>query len=205
MERNRVPADEHALLSWRLTEVAADFRLEDAWALPIEGRQDEFPELVELFVGLDPSAGSGPSRWLFALREHLGRWLGWDDSPRLPIPGCSETSLRERLPSDLPPLETTDAAMFSPVFATSTEWVAELSNSTVHAVVQLGWVAQGEGRWRGRLGVYTKPRGWFGRLYMLAIAPFRHLIVYPAMLRQFGRAWQRRPGHEPKEDPCPAG
>ena len=205
MERNRVPAEVHATLPWRLNEVAADFRLEDAWALPVEGRQDQFAELVELFRGLDPSAGSGPSRWLFALRERLGRWFSWDEGPPLPIPGCTETSLRHRLPPDLPPLDHADAQMFSPVFATPTEWVAELSNSTVHAVVQLGWVAQGEGRWRGRLGVYTKPRGWFGRLYMLAIAPFRHLIVYPAMLRQFGRAWQRRPSRGRQEDPCPAG
>ena len=27
---------------------------------------------------------------------------------------------------------------------------------------------------------------------MLAIAPFRHLIVYPTMLREFGREWRRR-------------
>ena len=95
--------------------------------------------------------------------------------------------------------------MFSPVFATSTEWVAELSNATVHAVVQLGWVDEGQGRWRGRLGVYTKPRGWLGRLYMLAIAPFRHFVVYPAMLRQVGRAWQRRATSGSQEDRCPAG
>lgn len=175
-----------------MSEIAADFRLEDAWALPVHGEREEFNELVELFRGLDPSAGSGPSRWLFALRERLGRWFSWDEGEPLPIPGCTETSLRDRLPADLSPPELVDGQMFSPVFATPTEWVAELSNATVHAAVQLGWVPDGEGRWRGRLGVYTKPRGWLGRLYMLAIAPFRHLIVYPAMLRQFGRAWQRR-------------
>lgn len=201
MERARVPVDEHSTLSWRLSEIAADFRLEDAWALPVHGGHDEFPELVELFRGLDPSTSSGPSRWLFALRERLGRWFAWDEGDPLPIPGCTETSLRDRLPADLAPAPG-EPRMFSPVFATPTEWVAELSNATVHAVVQLGWVDEGEGRWRGRLGVYTKPRGWLGRLYMLAIAPFRHLIVYPAMLRQFGRAWQLR---RPAGDRCPAG
>ena len=43
------------------------------------------------------------------------------------------------------------------------------------------------------MGVYVKPRGRFGALYMRAIAPFRHWIVYPALLRQIGRAWERRP------------
>jgi hypothetical protein len=29
--------------------------------------------------------------------------------------------------------------------------------------------------------------------YMLAIAPFRHLIVYPTMLREFNAAWLSAP------------
>jgi hypothetical protein len=29
---------------------------------------------------------------------------------------------------------------------------------------------------------------------MLAIRPFRHLIVYPAMLRDIGRRWRERVG-----------
>ncbi len=27
---------------------------------------------------------------------------------------------------------------------------------------------------------------------MALIAPFRHLVVYPAMMRQIGRAWRAR-------------
>jgi hypothetical protein len=29
---------------------------------------------------------------------------------------------------------------------------------------------------------------------MAAIRPFRHLIVYPPMLREIGRGWQALPG-----------
>jgi hypothetical protein len=29
-----------------------------------------------------------------------------------------------------------------------------------------------------------------GAAYLMAIAPFRHLIVYPLMLRDIGRAWR---------------
>ena len=40
------------------------------------------------------------------------------------------------------------------------------------------------------LAILVKPNGRLGRLYMLAIKPFRHLIVYPAMLRQIEREWR---------------
>jgi hypothetical protein len=33
---------------------------------------------------------------------------------------------------------------------------------------------------------------------MAAITPFRHLIVYPAMLRQIGRAWARGQDEAPR-------
>jgi hypothetical protein len=38
--------------------------------------------------------------------------------------------------------------------------------------------------------VYVRPNRLLGTVYMAAIRPFRHLIVYPRMLRQIGRAWQ---------------
>ena len=36
-------------------------------------------------------------------------------------------------------------------------------------------------------------RAWNGLLgtgYLAAIRPFRHLIIYPALIRQTGRAWR---------------
>jgi hypothetical protein len=35
-----------------------------------------------------------------------------------------------------------------------------------------------------------KPNGLLGAGYMAVIAPFRHRIVYPPMLRAIGRAWR---------------
>jgi hypothetical protein len=35
----------------------------------------------------------------------------------------------------------------------------------------------------------VKPNGRFGQAYMAAIRPFRHLLVYPPMLREYGRRW----------------
>jgi len=54
----------------------------------------------------------------------------------------------------------------------------------------LGWVPDGSGGYRGQLAVLVKPNGLLGACYMAAIRPFRHLIVYPALIRQTGRAWQ---------------
>jgi len=43
------------------------------------------------------------------------------------------------------------------------------------------------------MAVYVKPNGLLGTGYMAAIRPFRHLIVYPQMQRQLGRAWRASP------------
>ncbi|MBL4682952.1 MAG: DUF2867 domain-containing protein [Nannocystaceae bacterium] len=193
----RLAIDDHAALKWRITDVAPDFELLDAWALPATGRADEFQDLVDLWANMDLSrdGGSWASRMLFNLRARLGQWFGWDkDTNVLPIPGSTEASLRDRLPDDLPalPIPADTPSPFRPVFGTQHEWTAELSNSTVHAVLQLGWVPQDDGTFRGRLGVYVKPRGRFGSLYMSLIAPFRHYVVYPALMRRVDGAWRRR-------------
>jgi hypothetical protein len=44
------------------------------------------------------------------------------------------------------------------------------------------------------MAVYVKPNGLLGRGYMAAIKPFRHLIVYPRILRQIDREWRSRSG-----------
>jgi Protein of unknown function (DUF2867) len=40
------------------------------------------------------------------------------------------------------------------------------------------------------MAVLVKPNGLFGTAYMAAIRPFRHLIVYPAIMREFERTWR---------------
>jgi hypothetical protein len=49
------------------------------------------------------------------------------------------------------------------------------------------------------MAVYVKPNGLLGNAYMAAIRPFRHLIVYPPMLRQIARTW--RVGDRPLSQP----
>jgi hypothetical protein len=194
----RLPNSEHESHRWRIGEIAPDFRLEDAWALPAEGGADDFATLLEVMDSLDPATGApAVVRLLFMARRRVGRMFGWDDGhERLPVPGRTETTLSERLPPDLrgsvAESRLRGSASFTPLYRTDDEWVAELSNRTVHALMQLGWVDLGERRYRGQMGVYVKPRGRLGELYMTAIGPFRHRIVYPALMAQIERAWNER-------------
>ena len=191
----RVPNAVHESRPWRIREIAPDFTLEDVWALPVYGRADEFPHLLEVMASRDLSREApAVARLMFAVRWQLGRWFGWDNPADRPIPGRSENSLAERLPPDL--CGTTDGvrfgSTFTPVYRTDTEFAAEISNQTVHAVMHLAWVDRGHGRYQGQMAVYVKPRGRLGRPYLAFIAPFRHRVVYPALLRQIERAWNRR-------------
>lgn len=193
---------EHESHPWRIRDIAPDFRLEDVWALPVQGGADDFATLLEVMASLDPANGGSPAtRVLFRIRHRLGDCFGWDHvSGQLPIPGNTETTLSARLPEDLRNTATDvdlGSASFTPLYRTDREFAAELSNRTVHAVMHLAWVDQGEGRYRGQMGVYVKPRGRFGTRYMALIAPFRHLVVYPALMRQIEQAWNARIGQRP--------
>ena len=200
----RIPNAVHESGDWRILEIARDFRLEDVWALPVHGGADEFQTLLELMVSSDPGGGDSlPARLLWRVRDLLGIWFNLgriseatDDGPgELSIPGTHETSLAGRLPADL--RETTaglqfDRLPFVPLYRTGNEFAAEVSNRTVHGVMHLAWVDQGDGRYQGQMAVYVKPRGLFGTAYMALIKPFRHWIVYPALMRQIERTWNAR-------------
>jgi hypothetical protein len=197
----RLPNSAHEAHPWVIAQIAPDFSLLDAWAVPAQGGPDDFDSFLEVMASFDPAdAESVLSRALFSLRLRLGAWLGLDDATKeRPIPGCTETTLSARLPAGLrgsatgPVVsDTTQQAGFVPLYRTDDEWAAEVSNATVHGVVQLAWVEQEQGRFRGQMGVYVKPRGKLGEAYLMFIEPFRHFIVYPALMRQIGRAWAAR-------------
>jgi hypothetical protein len=201
-QQMRVSSADHAAQPWVMSRIAPDFRLMDVWLLPIEGGADEFDSAVALMTSLDPAnSESAVTRLLFQVRFRLGDLFGWDVPKQRPIPDCRETTLKARLPDDLRGTAG-DHAMSSamqraaggcePLYRTDAEWAAELSNGTVHGVLQLTWVEDDAGRYRGRMAVYVKPRGWLGQAYLQLIEPFRLLVVYPALMRQIGRAWQAR-------------
>ena len=189
----RLPDSAQTSQPWRIHEVVPDFRLEDVWALDTPGGPDDFRLLVEGFAAGDPSH-HGPLvvRTLFAIRWKLGALFGWDD-PATGV-GSRVPTLRDRLPEDLRASASSGPDFgtlpFSPLYLTHDEFAAEIANQTMHGVLHLGWVDDGAGAHRGQLAVYVKPNGWRGAAYMAAIKTFRHLLVYPPMLRQIEQSWR---------------
>jgi hypothetical protein len=198
----KLPDTAHTSSPWRIHELTRDFRLEDVWALPTPGGPDDLPRLVQQIASGDPSrSDSRVARTLWAIRWKVGKLLGWDgpDGGH----GSERPTLRDRLPVDLRegPSGPDDSVMapFTSVYLLEDEWAAEVVNRTVHGVMHIGWVPDGRGAYRGQMAVLVKPNGLLGTLYMAAIRPFRHLLVYPPLMREIGRQWRTR-----SDDPTPA-
>ena len=187
----RVRNEVHASRPWRIHELTGDFRLEDVWALPGRGGPDDLPRAVDLITSYDPEQSSSLAvRVLFSLRWKLGRLFGWDDPDD--GTGGRVPTLRHRLPTDLvdTPGPTFDGLPFMSLYLLADEWAAEIANRTMHGILHLGWVAESTGGYHAEMAVYVQPNGRFGQAYMAAIRPLRHRLVYPPMLREYGRRWE---------------
>ncbi|MGH3675192.1 MAG: DUF2867 domain-containing protein [Mycobacterium sp.] len=183
----KLPKAAHLSRPWRIHEITRDFRLEDVWALPTPGESDDFPRLVQMVAAFDTKQRRSVVGLLFAIRELFGRAFDWDS----PDAADDRQSLRDRLPADLRGAPSSvNPAPFTALYQTDDEWAAEIINKTVHGVIHLGWVPDGTGRYRGEMAILVKPNGLLGTGYMAAITPFRYLIVYPRMLKGFGRKWR---------------
>jgi hypothetical protein len=197
----RLPSSAHTSRPWRIHELAPDFRLEDVWELRTPGGPGDFSRLVEGVAAGDPSQGSSPVvRALFAIRWKVGELLRWDNSDD--GLGARVPTLRDRLPADLrdaPSGPAFDALPFTSLYLLDDEWAGEIANRTMHGVMHLGWVPDGSGGYHGQMAVLVKPNGLLGSAYMAAIKPFRHLLVYPPMLRRIEREWRAGAG-----EPTPA-
>jgi hypothetical protein len=189
----KLPDSEQTSRPWRIHELVGDFRLLDVWALPTPGGPDDFPRLVEIVSSSDTmDSESRPARALWAIRWKLGEIFGWDEVEEADLPDWQ--MLRDRLPEDLRAAPTGPEFKelpFKSVYLLEDEWASELANKTVHGVMHFSWVPDGHGAYRGQMSVYVKPNGFLGKAYLAAIQPFRHLVVYPPMLRQLGRMWQK--------------
>ncbi|MCU1451663.1 MAG: hypothetical protein JWP02_3833 [Acidimicrobiales bacterium] len=187
-----LPNTAHTSRPWRIHELTEDFRLEDVWELPTPGGRDDFRLLVQAVASDDPSeSASCAVRMLFAIRWKLGELLGWD-GPDTGL-GSRVPTLRDRLPADLrdgPAGPDFDALPFTPLYLLDDEFAAEIANRTMHGVMHLGWVPDGTGGYHAHMAVLVKPNGLLGDAYMAAIRPFRHVRVYPPMIREIGRTWR---------------
>lgn len=189
----RIPVSAHTEQPWRIHEIAPDFHVEDVWSYRTPGAgPDDFPIMLAAVRAQNVEDAGPLVRLLFAIRLKLGSWLGWDDTS---VAAISE-SLCDRLPADQRevPVRAKENPNdpFTTIYELNNECAEELANRTVHGVCHLGWVPTRDGEYELRMAVLVKPNGLLGNAYMAAIAPFRHLIVYPALTRQWERAWLNR-------------
>jgi hypothetical protein len=189
----KLPNSAQTSRPWRIHELVGDFHLLDVWALPTPGGPDDFPRLVEIIASSDTEGSpSRAARALWAIRWKLGEIFGWDEVREGDLPGEWQM-LRDRLPADLreaPTGPAFDTLPFESVYLLDDEWAAEVVNKTVHGVMHISWVPDGHGAYRGQMSIYVKPNGLFGKAYLAAIQPFRHLVVYPPMMRELERRWR---------------
>ncbi|MFI7125187.1 DUF2867 domain-containing protein [Nonomuraea sp. NPDC050153] len=191
----RLPNTAYTSHPWRIHEFTSDFSVEDVWSFRTPGAgPGDFPAMLAAMRSAGGFAKqTRPVKFLFALRWRLGALFRWDQ-PSAGV-GARVASLRDRLPADLraaPRGPDSESLPLKAVYELDTECARELANQTVHTVMHLGWARGANGDHELRMAVLVRPNGRFGRLYLAAIAPFRHLIVYPALTRQWERAWRDR-------------
>jgi Protein of unknown function (DUF2867). len=187
----RLPESEFRNRPWRIHQIAGDFDLIDVWQLPTPGGPGDLRRLVEIFAAGTMEGGDSPIvRLVWSVRWGLGKLLHWDD-PQNGV-GIRVPSLRARLPADLvdAPIGPDFARLpFTSLYLLSDEFAAELANSTCHGVLHMGWVQTEPGCYTAQLAILSKPNGTKGRLYTAGIQPFRHSLIYPALLRKIERSW----------------
>ena len=191
--------DQYQSQLWRVHDLAHDFELIDAWQVPIDinsPKPHSFLEVCQFLININPSEASRLVSLLIKIRFALGNFLHLDgDHTWLPIPGTNGPNLRDRLTaSDRAQDRTFEiqrptnnlVTLFKPVYLFDNESLLELSNKTIYALLHVGLTANNQ-IW---MGVYIKSRGPLSNIYMLAIRPFRHLIVYPAWFKLIEKKWQ---------------
>lgn len=172
----------HRSHPWRVHTLAADFEVIDVWRFELPTSDGGLDRVLRAFWSQMDAAEKGV---LSRIRLAVGKVTGWDDAPNtLPIPGCTETSLVARLPAAERATEPSPfpAAAVTPVYRFADEALYEVSNDTVHALLHIGMVEGG-----AELAVYVKSRGAFTRVYMAAIWPARHWILYPRLVKSVER------------------
>ncbi len=201
----RMPRDAHKMRPWRVHSLASDFQLLDVWRYPVEIENAIPLSCFTAFMRTQQDEmvnGPGAAGMLFRLREKMGQYFGWDeeeeeDSAEPGTRSDRQRSLRHRL------TEEDHEAMaetignhrdfmgpgFQPVYIFEEEFLLEIQNATVHALIHLGRVPIDALYWSPQMAVYVVTRGHLGSSYMALITPFRHGLVYPAMMRAAEKGW----------------
>jgi hypothetical protein len=185
---------EHHKHPWKVHSLLPDLRIEDVWQLPVVMESNHSLALLqEQFAKASKNlTNKGLAGMLFKIRFFIGNLMGWDEKEA--VTKLLKGRIRERHAQaeglsfeDLPVPGDGD---FTPVYNLEEESLAEIENATVLAAIHLGRVPLNETQFTVQMTIYVKPKGVFGNVYMMLIKPFRHWIVYPALLMMIGKLWK---------------
>ncbi len=181
---------------WIVDQLLEDFRVEDVWQLPIElNAQSTIVEVQNTFVEAIGHIGKkGVAGLLFSFRNWLGKIFKWEDdfdAEQSPKPGLLKTRYAKQINKSVDQLPGGGFQNFSQVYVSNEESLLEIENKTVQAAIHFGIINETQ-HTSARMTIYVKPNGLFGKLYMLAIKPFRHWIVYPTLLKALAKHWQHK-------------
>lgn len=190
----RIEPAEFRALPLRVHALLHDIPLEDAWSIPLSGG-GAGRTVQDLRAVLVAGRETAPPvvQGLFRLRSRIGAIFGWDHQRHI---HNGESYANRLSPADrarsLVPPGTPDGS-FRLLYRFEDEQLGELRNATVHAFASLSIRPTPDG-YLAYLGVFVRPVHRFTGLYMAAIAPFRRLIVYPALIRTMQSSWADRYG-----------
>ena len=192
----RIDPDEFRASRLRVHALLHDVPLEDVWAIPLPGggagrTVDDVRDALNAAVAAAPPAVKG----LFRLRGRIGALLGWDrERPAWNAESyASRLSAADRAQSTAAP--GAPDGRLSLLYRFQDEQLSERRNATVHAFSSLS-IRPSPGGYVAYWAIYVQPVHRMTRLYMAAIAPFRRLVVYPAIIRKVQSAWAERYGGE---------
>ena len=173
--------------------LCADFELEDVWRVPVElGAQHSLQMFMDQFKKAETQlVKKGAAGLLFKLRLALGKQFGWDVHPDPNRQGSIRLRYAKQQGLTLSQLPHPGTGSFVPVYQLENEVLSEIENETVHATLHFGRVPLRENMWGVQMAVHVKPKGWFGKGYMLLIKPFRLWIVYPSLMRAAYKGWEQ--------------
>ncbi len=200
----QINKESHVARLWKVHNIAKDFALWDVWEVPIAAtntQTENFQSFYKVTLATLKTMETKTTvvSFLFTLRYWISNVIPLDKNVNtLPIPGCTETTVKSRLTREeleqsktgkAIQLNTTDLE-FRPVYLFQDESLHEISNDTVHGLIHFGWIKKNDNFYTASLAIYVIPRGMIGKVYLKLIEPFRRYIVYPAMMKSIKAIWQ---------------
>ncbi|WP_422360971.1 DUF2867 domain-containing protein [Reichenbachiella sp.] len=186
----------HLSQHWQAHDIVSGFRIEDIWHLPINIKPETpIRHVQETFVEAISQIGTkGFAGLLFKFRNWLGKLFNWEDSTisnaELP-PGVLKKRYSAKTKTPIEEMPKGGFDHFDLVYQLDQEVLLEIENKTVQAAIHLAKVVD-EQEANAQMTIYVKPNGLLGRVYMLIIKPFRHWVVYPALLKMLANQWNRK-------------